>query len=310
MSEPLSRRDFVAGVAVGVVAVGAGTALGSVPGARVQAVDPAPRPRRVRKALKLGMIAEGSTAVEKFQIAAECGFEGVELDSPGRVELVDVLRAREETGIEVPGVVNAVHWSRPLSEPNDATRAEGLRALEACIRECHDFGGSTVLLVPAVVNKVVPYADAYKRSQDEIRKVLPLCRELDVKIAIENVWNHFLLSPLEAARYVDEFESDRVGWYFDVGNIVNYGWPAHWIQTLGHRILKIDVKEFSRKKRDEEGLWKGFNVEIGEGDCDWPEVRGALDDIRYTGWATAEVRGGDRERLADISRRMDDVLNV
>jgi hexulose-6-phosphate isomerase len=100
-----------------------------------------------------------------------------------------------------------------------------------------------------------------------------------------------------------------LGWYFDIGNIVNYGWPEHWIRTLGARILKLDVKEFSRKKRNDEGLWKGFNVEIGEGDVDWKAVGAALVEIGYSGWASAEVGGGDAARLKDIATRMDGVLN-
>ena len=124
------------------------------------------------------------------------------------------------------------------------------------------------------------------------------------------MWNNFLLSPLEAARYVDGFESAWIGWYFDVGNVVRYGWPDQWIRILGGRILKLDIKEYSREKRDNEGLWKGFNVEIGDGDCDWPAVRAALRDIGYEGWATAEVRGGDEARLSDIAKRMNGALGL
>jgi hexulose-6-phosphate isomerase len=156
------------------------------------------------------------------------------------------------------------------------------------------------------------YDDAYQRSQAEIRKVLPLAQELNVRIAIENVWNKFLLSPLEAARYTDDFQSDFIGWQFDIGNIVNDGWPEQWIRILGKRILKLDVKEFSRKKRDNEGLWKGFDCEIGEGDIDWKAVRAALHDIGYDNgrnWAAAEVGGGDEKRLKDVCDRMDRCLN-
>ena len=140
------------------------------------------------------------------------------------------------------------------------------------LRDGKRYGASSVLLVPAVVNKEVSYDDAYKRSQAEIRKAIPLAEELGVKIAIENVWNHFLLSPLEAARYVDEFNSPAVGWHFDVGNILNYGWPEQWIRILGPRIQKLHIKEFSRKKRDSQGLWKGFDVKLLEGDNNWPAV--------------------------------------
>ena len=187
-------------------------------------------------------------------------------------------------------------------------RAEGRAGLETALRDCASYGGTTALLVPAVVNGEVGYDEAWERSSAEIRKVLPLAEELGVQIALENVWNGFLLSPLEAARYVDQFESEAIGWYFDVGNVVNFGWPEQWIRILGPRILKLDIKEFSRKKRNDEGLWKGFGVKIGDGDCDWPAVRAALAEIGYTGWATAEVGGGDEERLRDIKARMDEVL--
>ena len=103
-------------------------------------------------------------------------------------------------------------------------------------------------------------------------------------------------------------ESTMIGWYFDVGNIVNYGWPEHWIEALGPRILKLDIKEYSRKRRDAEGLWKGFGVKLLEGDCDWPAVMRALDEIGFEGWGTAEVSGGGRARLQDIADRMDRIF--
>lgn len=296
----VSRRAFLATTATVAAAA-------AVPAsARAQA---ARHVVRVKKALKVGMIAEGGTLTEKFEIARKAGFDGVELDSPGAYSAEDVTAAKAATELQVPGVVDSIHWSKTLSDPDQGVRDEGRRGLEHAIRDCKAFGGTTVLLVPAVVNKGVSYADAYERSQMEVRKVLPLCEETGIKIAIENVWNNFLLSPMEAARYCDEL-GPMVGWHFDIGNIVNYGWPEQWIRTLGPRILKLDVKGYSRKKRNDEGLWKGFGVEIGEDDNGWPEVRQALDEINYRGWAAAEVGGGDLARLTDIAQRMDRVLNV
>src|SRR5439155_5742149 len=160
-------------------------------------------------------------------------------------------------------------------------------------------------------NKEVSYTDAYSRSQGEIRKAIPLAEELGVKIAIENVWNNFLLSPLEAARYVDEFNSPAVGWHFDVGNVLNFGWPEQWIRVLGKRIQKLHIKEYSRKKRDRDGLWKGFSVAFGEGDNNWPAIMKALDQISYDGWAIAEQPGGDTpEGLKDLSARMSKIFSA
>lgn len=294
---PLTRRSFIrAGCAVATTAVA--FADGGLP----------MKKRRIRKAVKLGMVAGEMSILEKFRLLARLGFDGVEPDSPSDIDTAELIAARDETGLVIHGLVDSVHWARPLSHPDAAVRDEGIRALETALREAHAVGASTVLLVPAIVNRDIDYADAYERSQKEIRRVLPLAAELGVKIALENVWNNFLLSPLEAARYVDEFESPWIGWYFDVGNIVNYGWPPHWIRALGPRILKVDVKEYSRQKRDDEGLWKGFAVELLEGDCDWPAVMVALDEIGYDAWITAEVRGGDETRLREIATRMDRIL--
>lgn len=296
-----------AGLALGAAASGGAHAGGAVPASLAR---PAVRPGRVRlrKALKYGMIGPGSTVHEKFALARACGFEGVEMDAPGGPPAEAVREASEATGLAVPGVVDSVHWRRTLGDPDAAVRREGLEALLTAIRDCKAYGGDSVLLVPAVVSAGISYDDAYRRSQEEIRKALPLAEELGVKIAFENVWNHFLLSPMEAARYIDEFESPNVGFHFDVGNVVNYGWPEHWIRILGPRIFRLDIKEYSRTKRDQEGLWKGFQVEIGEGDCGWDRVMEALRDIGYEGWAAAEVGGGDEARLRDIASRMDRVF--
>jgi hexulose-6-phosphate isomerase len=133
---------------------------------------------------------------------------------------------------------------------------------------------------------------------------------LGVTIALENVWNNFLLSPLEAARYIDELGSARVGWYLDVGNLVLYGWPEHWVEALGPRIVKLDIKDYSRSRLDNEGRWKGFGVGIGEGDAGWERVMAALDRAGYSGWASAEVGGGGRERLTQVFDRMSAVLQA
>jgi hexulose-6-phosphate isomerase len=297
----MKRREFLRSAALGAAVLGSDLALPSFQDSRP----------RFKKALKYGMIHGKIPVLEKFRLAKAAGFDGVEMDSPHDLKVEEVLAARDATGLEIPGVVDSVHWNKTLGDPDPKVRAEGRAALETAIRDCKQYGGTSVLLVPAVVNKSISYADAWNRSIEEISRVLPLAEAMRVTIAFENVWNHFLLSPLEAARYVDEFKSPWVGWHFDPGNVVTYGWPDQWIRILGKRIKKLDVKEFSRKKRDEQGLWKGFDVEIGDaaGDCDWPAVRKALADVGYSGWAAAEVGGGGAERLKDVAARMDRVLN-
>lgn len=308
--EQLGRREFLAAsLAAGtgiVVAANAQTPRRAfVSNPSLARALRATQPMTMKYSLKYGMIGPGTSVLEKFRVVRDCGFDGVELDSPGMPPAEEVRRAMAETGIVVPGVVNSTHWQTPFSHPDEGARAKMRDSLITSIKDCAAVGGTTVLLVPAVVSKEVSYADAWDRSRDEIARLLPVARDHNIRIAIENVWNNFLLSPLEAARYIDSFEDDAIGWYFDVGNIVNYGWPEHWVRTLAHRILKLDVKEFSRKKRNDEGLWKGFGVEIGEGDCDWPAVMASLRDVNYSGgWASAEVGGGDETRLRDVADRM------
>ena len=264
----------------------------------------------IKKSLKFGMVKEDLSVMDKFKLLKDLGFHGVELDSPNNLSKKEILDARDKTGLEIPGTVNSVHWKSPLSDPDRKVRKLCVESMKTALKDTKEYGGTTVLLVPGVVNEKVSYDDAYRRSQKEIKKLLHTAEETGVKIAIENVWNNFLISPLEAARYIDEFDSDMIGWYFDVGNIIRYGWPEQWINILGKRILKLDIKEYSRKKQQEEGIWAGFDVKLTDGDCNWPVVMDALEEINYSGgWGSAEVPGGDRKRLQEISERMDKIFN-
>lgn len=269
-----------------------------------------PPPPINKKSLKFGMIKEDLSVLDKFQLVKDLGFHGVELDSPHGYSDEEILEAKAKTGLEIPGLVNSLHWEQPLSDPDPAVREVCTESMISALHQCKLYGGTTVLLVPAVVNETVGYDQAWERSTAEIKKMLAAASESGVKIAIENVWNNFLISPLEAAQFIDQFDHDMIGWYFDVGNIVRYGWPDQWVRILDHRILKIDVKEYSRKKQTDEGIWEGFNVKLGEGDSDWSKVNKALKEIGYSGWGSAEVPGGDRERLREISQRMDRIFKL
>lgn len=226
------------------------------------------------------------TLSEQFNMLKDAGFDGVEPESG--LNRDDILRAKTESGLEIPSVVVSTHWQMPLSSPDAEVREAGLNGVKTALRDADAYGASVILLVPGVVNADVSYDEAYRRSQEEIRKLIPLAEELDVTIAIENVWNQFLLSPLEAARYVDEFNSSNLQWYLDVGNIINYGYPEQWIRILGDRIAMVHLKEFSLYKRDDKGLWRGFDVNLLEGDNNWPEIRKALVEIGYSGYGIAE----------------------
>ena len=258
----------------------------------------------LRNAVKIEMVQEGDSLEAKFRLLKELGFDGVELSSPNGWTQEEVLAARDAVGLPIHGVVCSEHWNSPLNHPVPEVRARCVAAVRTAIADARAYGANTVLVVPAVVNKSMSYEDAWRISREEIARVLPDAEAAGVTIAFENVWNNFLLSPREAAAYVDSFESPNVGWYLDIGNLLAYGWPEHWIEVLGPRIVKVDVKEYSRRKLDKEGRWEGFNVELLEGDCDWPSVVKALAAQGYDGWMTAEIAGGDRARLKAIADNM------
>jgi hexulose-6-phosphate isomerase len=262
---------------------------------------------RLYKTLKIGMVDLPGSLTDKFKVLKEVGFDGVEMDAPGMN--VEATRAAiAESGLPVDGTVCSTHWNVRHSDPNPATRAKALADLETALRDTHAVGGHTVLLVVGH-GKDGTEREVWDRSVANIRLALPLAARLGVYIAIENVWNHFLYQhdgPADQTAdklrdYVDELNSPWVGVQFDIGNHQKYGKPAEWVRTLGRRIVKLDVKDWGIKAD-----W----ARIGDGDVDWPAVRQALLEIGYTGWAAAEVEGGGRDQLQDISQRMDRVLGL
>jgi len=297
----MDRRDVLRAAA-------ACLALASTGIARQVAPSNKPRKRAFKKCLKFEMLESEGTLMEKFGLLKDLGFDGVELESPSGLDADEVIDARDATGLLIPGVIGSARWAAKFGDPDPEVRAVGRLGLETAISDCKLFGGETVSLIPAVVSKDIAYDAAWERSQLEISKVLPHAQRMGIKLAFENGWSHFLLSPLEAARYVDAFNSDAVGWHLDIGNVVNYGWPEQWARILAHRVLRVDIKDFSRGRRNSEGLWKGFDVKLGDGDCDWAAVMDALDEMEYSGWASAEVQGGGDERVREIVERMDSIF--
>jgi len=264
------------------------------------------------KNFKIGImyatIGAGESISEKFQLSKEAGFNGVEVMSHMNRE--EVLKARDDTGLDIPSVCGSKHWSLPLSSPDKATRQKGREALKVALEDAKAYGADTVLLVPGKVNGSVSYDNCWYRSIEEIKKVLPLAEQLNVTIAIENVWNNFILSPMEAVYYLDEFSSPYVKFYMDCGNILRYGWPEQWIKILDRRIAKVHFKEFSRELANKKGNSAGFNVQLREGDVNWPAVMDALDQVGYTGWVTLEQRGGDNlEGLKDLVNRTKKIIS-
>ena len=265
--------------------------------------------RNLKKGIMWATIGVGQTVAEKFKAVKDAGFDGIEVYS--HLDRDEVLKARDATGMAIPSVCGALHGRFPLSHPDPAVREQGVDALKVTIEDAAIYGAGTVLLVPGRVSSEVSYDDCWNRSVEEIKKVVPLAEKLKVQVAIENVWNNFLLSPLEAALYVDQFNSPFVKFYFDCGNILFIGWPEQWIKILGKRIAKVHIKEYSTKLADSQGKRAGFNVNLNEGDVNWPAVMKALDDINFNGWAITEQPGGDTpEGLTDLRRRLEKILDA
>lgn len=266
---------------------------------------PATAARRlpIRKAVLLSMLPSHLSIRDRFQLARDCGFEEIELPTTlDPAAAAEMRKASETTGLRIHSVMNSDHWRYPLSSADPEVVRKCVAGMETSLRNAHDWGADTVLLVPAVVNPQTRYGEAWQRSQERIRRMIPMAEKLKVIIAVEEVWNKFLLSPLEFARYVDDFQSPWVRAYFDVGNVVLYGYPQDWIRTLGKRIVKLHFKDFKFAKRVAQF------VNLRDGEIDWIEVHNALSGIGYKGSATVELASGDAAYLKDVSRRVDLIL--
>src|SRR5690348_12028241 len=256
------------------------------------------------------MLPSQLSIVDRFQLARDTGFEQTEIgttDDDRQAE--EMLAASKKTGIRIHSVMNRDHWRYPLSSRDPEVVAKSVAGMKTSFRNASLWGADTVLLVPAVVNAETSYRDAWDRSQTEIRKLIPLAEELKVIIAVEEVWNKFLLSPLEFARYVDQFQSPWVRAYFDVGNVVISGYPQDWIRTLGKRIVKLHLKDFTFHQDPAIKRRVADFVMLREGEIDWKEVYRALAEIGYRGSATVELPAGDKAYLEDVSRRVDLIFN-
>lgn len=235
-----------------------------------------------------------------FRLAKEAGFEGVEvaLNEGGELGL-DVTEAEarrvveqaSKAGVELTGLATGLLWRYSLTSDDRAMREKAQEIVERLLTVASWLGVDGTLVIPgaALVTwdpeaPTARYDEAYERAQEMLRAVVPLAEEKKVYLGIENVWNGFLMSPLEMARFIDEFESQWVAAYFDVGNVVAFGVPEQWIEILGKRIKRVHFKDF---RRAASGL-AGF-VDLLAGDVDWPRVMGAFGKVGYDGWAVAEM---------------------
>lgn len=238
---------------------------------------------------------DGTSLEDVFEFSKEAGFDAVELNlyQPGEIGLTmdttpgeaeEIVNLASSYGLQLRSISTGLLWQNPLSSPNANVREQGRKVISKQLELASVMGIDTVLVVPGSVSKDVSYDDCYNRSQEELKKVLVEAEKRQVALGIENVWNKFLLSPMEMARYIDELQSDFAKAYFDVGNVLQFGFPEQWIRILGKRISKVHVKDFSTAV----GNITGF-VPLLAGDVNWPAVVEALEEIGYNDTLTAEL---------------------
>jgi len=297
MSNETSRRDFLK------ISVAGAAALGGLPAGLAKPAAQGGGKLVLDKGLVYSMLPENLSVADRFKLARDTGFKVVQAPTtPDQREAEELKKAADAAGIRIDSVMNMAHWKYPLSSSDPAVVQKSMDGMRTSLHNAKLWGADAVLLVPAVVNPQTSYHEAWVRSQKQIRELIPLAAELKVVIAIEEVWNKFLLSPLEMARYVDEFRSPWVKAWFDVGNVVLYGYPQDWIHTLGKRIVRIHLKDFKVDHSCFE--W----VDLGDGDVMWPAVRQALIATGYSGSAICELETGDEAYLRDLSNRIDRLL--
>jgi hexulose-6-phosphate isomerase len=285
------------------------TAGGTAAAAFLPSTSAAPAPnRKLRKAIMHSTIGVKGSVLEKYRVMKEAGFEGVE--PMGGMKQEEVLAALKETGLQAASVCCHTHWTHPLSAPDEATRKIGFDGFVQSLQDAKAYGANCVLLVPGVARDGVTYKECFDRSIVEIKKAIPVARDLGVKIAIENVGNNFIMSPEQAIEYLDAINSEQVGFYFDIGNAGRVGPAEKWINLLGKRIVRIHVKDFSAKP-PAPGASRGSRPKLLDGDTNWPAVMKALDQAGYSGWGISEQPGEQAADLAsarDLAQRMDKIF--
>lgn len=316
-THPVSRRSFVtATLALGSALALPASRAAESPATPVGGTVLPPAGKRILLACKLGMIASESGGkklglTDRLRMAGEAGFDGVDFDDAGSFTAEQAREAVRASGVFVHNAINHAHWETRLTDPKPETRAKAVANLDHCLRVSHAAGGSGVLIVVGKGDDG-PAGEIEERCRAEIRKSIPLAASLGQAILFENVWNQMMYDhdqgPDQSAerfvRFVDSFNSPWVGMYYDVGNHWKYGQPAEWIRAFGRRCVKLDVKGFSRARN------KFVEITGADDDLPWDQVRKALADIGFTGWATAEVGGGDVKRLTTVREQMQKALGV
>ena len=237
---------------------------------------------------------------QKLRLAKDAGFSGFEIDlsdsgpvalASTSADLTSVRKLADRAGVELSGLATGLYWGANPASGTPTTRMKARNILERQIAVAYGLGVDGILVIPGSVGvdfipdcEVVPYDVAWERATAFIHDALPAAENARVRLCIENVWNKFLLSPVEMRQFIAQFGSEWVGAYFDVGNSLAFGYPEQWIPILGQAIRRVHVKDYRRAV----GTTDGF-VELLSGDVNWPSVMGALRASGYAGWLTAEI---------------------
>jgi L-ribulose-5-phosphate 3-epimerase len=234
----------------------------------------------IRPSIRLSSLPQSLPFAPRMRMARDHGFEAIELDvGDGPVDAL--RRAADSARIPIHSVHNWENYRKPLSSPDPAVRDAGIAATLATLESAAVMGAGQVLLIPGVVAADASYEQVFTRTQDVIKRaILPEAERLGIMLVVENVWNGFLLSPYDCARYVEGFASAHLRLCLDVGNVV-FGRPEGWIDIAGHCLGSLHLKDL----RHDHELRRYEVVRVGEGDIDWPAVRAALARAGYSGWA-------------------------
>jgi len=231
---------------------------------------------------------------ESFKLAKAAGFDGVELalDTEGEVslnttkeEMLHIKETAEKYGIELFSIASALYWSYSLGSTDEAEREKAKEIVKKQLELASYIGCDTILVVAGGLTttdgKNVDYDDVYNNALQSLKELASYAEKMGVAIGLENVWNQFLISPIEFSEFIDKIGSDYVGAYFDIGNILLYGQPEHWIKILNKKIKKIHIKDFKKANYSFVGLL--------EGDVNFPSAMAAIEKIGYDNWITAEM---------------------
>ena len=265
-----------------------------------------------------GGLEDTAKLKDVFAEAKRLEFEAVEPCLGGNELNLKTTRAqceaiREEAdriGVGLSSVATGLYWDTSLTDPKKTVREKAKRITRKLIDVAKWLGQDAVLVVPGAVDvffnpdaPVVPYDAVWDRSLEALKELAPYAEEAGVHICVENVWNKFLLSPLEMRQFVDEINSPYVGCYFDAGNVMLLGYPQHWIPILGSRIKRVHIKGYQTGDHTVSGF-----VDLLKGNVPWKEVMKALRKVGYDGPITAEMVPPTKGVLPRTSKAMDTIL--